>query len=485
MSAKILGAQNDGLQFDFLLPNQLQVTLVSLYDFPSSGFSLTPHDARLMYSLLLPYVRHVAFLLFTCSVLPCFANDEALRERLKDANGVQTDVWVYNDIPAAMAEARRTNKPLFVTFRCVPCRDCAAFDADVANGSEKVKKFARDRFISVRQVEMKGVDLNQFQFDYDLNWAAMFLNADGTVYARYGTQSAEGSDAFNSIDGLIATMERVLQMHDAWPANRDQLLQKRGNPMPAASALQLPGLRNPEKYARETTRSNCIHCHNIHDAEHLHALQQGRWKPDLMWKYPLPDLIGLKIDRRSGITISDVVDGSPAARAGLQSGEDILTMNGQAIASIADMQWALHPLDGENATVEIEGSLSGRKTVQLGSGWRKHDFSWRGSMWNAPPRLQIWLPELTTDQTTALGLPAGDGALEVRWINMEGPGGRQAKADGLQEKDIVIAADGQPIRMNSKQFSAWLKLNYQVGQKLPLTILRNGQRRELSLLLVE
>lgn len=106
-------------------------------------------------------------------------------------------------------------------------------------------------------------------------------------------------------------------------------------------------------------------------------------------------------------------------------------------------------------------------------------------MWNAPPRLQIWLPELTTDQTNAIGLPAGDGALEVRWINMEGPGGRQAKADGLQEKDIVIAVAGQPIRMNSKQFSAWLKLNYKVGQKLPLTILRNGQRREISLLLVE
>ncbi len=26
-----------------------------------------------------------------------------LRERLKDANGVQTDLWVYNDIPQAMA----------------------------------------------------------------------------------------------------------------------------------------------------------------------------------------------------------------------------------------------------------------------------------------------------------------------------------------------------------------------------------------------
>ncbi|MFN5973156.1 MAG: hypothetical protein ACK48U_01810, partial [Planctomyces sp.] len=49
-----------------------------------------------------------AILLLTLTTALCSADDEALRERLKDANGVQTDVWVYNDIPAAMAEARRT-----------------------------------------------------------------------------------------------------------------------------------------------------------------------------------------------------------------------------------------------------------------------------------------------------------------------------------------------------------------------------------------
>lgn len=46
-------------------------------------------------------------------------------------------------------------------------------------------------------------------------------------------------------------MEKVLQLHKAYPANRQQLQQKRGTPQPTASALQLPGLRNPEKYARD------------------------------------------------------------------------------------------------------------------------------------------------------------------------------------------------------------------------------------------
>jgi len=422
-------------------------------------------------------------LFLACFCLPVSADD--LRDRLQDNNGKDSDVWVYNDIPAAMAAARKSGKPLFVTFRCVPCRDCAAFDADVASGNERVREFAEKRFISVRQVEMKNVDLSQFQFDYDLNWAAMFLNADGTVYARYGTQSAEGSDAYNSIDGLLATMQRVLDLHSRYPANRQELVDKRGKPRSVSDALQHPGLRNPAKYAQETTRSNCIHCHNIHDAEHLHALQQGKWNPAMLWKYPLPDQLGIQVDRTSGVRISKVVPGSAAAKSGLLPGEDILRVNGQRITSIADIQWVLHHLPDESASVTLEGTQSGQHSLRLAPGWRQSDFSWRGSMWNAPPRLQVWLPELTSEQSAKLGLAPGDGALEVRWINTEGPGGRQAKADGLQEKDIVVALDGQPLRMDSRQFNAHLKLNYRVGDKLPLTIIRGGQRISLSLLLVE
>lgn len=407
-----------------------------------------------------------------------------LRERLKDDNGVQTDLWVYNDIPSAMEEAKRLNKPLFVTFRCVPCKDCAAFDADVANGNERVKALAKEKFVSVRQVEMKGVDLSLFQFDHDLNWAGMFVNADGTVYARYGTQSAEGSDAYNSIDGLINTMNRVLELHANYPNNKQELAGKRGT-KPPGTALEMRGLRNPAKYAQETTRSNCIHCHNIHDAEHQYALDTGTYTPAMLWKYPLPDNIGLKIDRKNGIRVSEVVADSAAAASGIKVGAIILRMNGQRMTSIADMQWVLHHLPNTATHVTIECVASGVHEVALIDGWKKHDFSWRGSMWNAPPRLEVWLPEVKGDALVKLGLPQSDSALEARWINKEGRGGQQAFADGLREKDIIIALDGKPIRMDSRQFQSHLKLNYKVGEQLPLTVLRDGKRMELKITFVE
>ena len=259
-----------------------------------------------------------------------FANggfaDDRLRDRLQDLRADQADIWVYNDIGQAMIEAKKQNKPLFVTFRCVPCKACAAFDADVANGNERVRAIAKDKFVSVRQVEMKGVDLSLFQFDHDLNWAAMFINADGVVYARYGTQSSEGSDAYNSIDGLVNTMNRVLEMQSLlnYPDNLDELKGKRGETKPVKNALEMPGLRNPAKYAEQTTRQNCIHCHNIHDAEHQHALDTGKYSVEMLWKYPFPDNIGMKIDRKSGVRIAEVVANSAAAAAESLSREKTL-----------------------------------------------------------------------------------------------------------------------------------------------------------------
>ena len=429
-------------------------------------------------------LRIMAFVLIPLMSVVSAFGDEALRERLKDANGVRTDLWVYNDIPAAIAEARNQNKPLFVTFRCVPCKDCAAFDADVANGNERVQALAQERFVSVRQVEMKGVDLSLFQFDHDLNWAGMFINADGVVYARYGTQSAEGSDAYNSIDGLINTMNRVLELHADYPNNKAELSGKLGAPRAQSNALELPGLRNPEKLAQETRRGNCIHCHNIHDAEHRHALETGTYSKEMLWKYPLPDSIGLKIDRKSGVRIESVIPHSAAADAEMEAGQDIVRMNGQRITSIADMQWVLHPLSNTATEVEIE-TASGKHAVQMKAGWRKHDFSWRGSMWNAPPRFEAWAPELSADARTKLGLPEGDAALEVRWINREGAGGQRAFDDGLREKDVIVAIAGQPFHFNTKQFNMHLKLNYKVGDTLPLTVVREGKREELKIRLVE
>ena len=405
--------------------------------------------------------------------------DPALLNRLNDEHARGVSHWIYNDLSKAKAEAKRLNQPIFVTFRCVPCHACKGFDAEVAKGSDRITRLATEKFVSLRQVEMKGVDLSQFQFDYDLNWAAMFINADGTVYGRYGTQSAEGADAYNSVDSLEKTMQRVLQLHENYPNNKAFLADKKGKPKPYKTAIEMPGLPNKRKYQQQTERSNCIHCHNIHDAEYNDAYAKGQITKDFHWRYPLPENVGLVIDRDDGQLIKNVKTGSAASLAGLQSGDQIVVINGQAITSIADIQWVFHNLSNGPERIRLDVVRNGVvKKVNLitKQDWKKTDFSWRGSLWNMKPKMGIWMPFAEDRDLKRLGLASGEKAMQVKWINHSVPTAQAARQAGLRTGDFIIAVEGKPITMDHRELNYHIKLNYKPGDKLSMTLWRNGKK---------
>lgn len=450
----------------------------------------------------IPYSWFIEQTMFTRFILPGLllllllstANaDDKLLDRIQDDHARGTDHWVYNDIEAARVVALTTGKPMFVTFRCVPCKDCNAFDAEVASGSSLITDFASKEFVCVRQVEMKNVDLSQFQFDHDLNWAAMFINADGTVYGRYGTQSAKGPDAYNSIAGLKATMDRVLKLHADYPNNRKQLEGKRGQKKPYKTAMDMPGLPgNAKKFEATTTRKNCIHCHMIHDAENQFAQKSGTFKQDMLWRYPLPENIGLTIDPKHGRRIVAKQDGVPVA-----VGHEISHINGQAITSIADIQWVLHNLPNDSASVSmtttsLETSNSGSKVwvpstvaFQTKPGWKKTDISWRGSIYSLSPVFPVWAPPLPENKRNKLAMKDGDPALEVRWINRGRPGGKQAFKAGLRVGDVILKVNGKTVPPSPQKFQTGIKLNHKVGDSLTLDILRKGKTQQITVELVE
>ena len=119
-------------------------------------------------------------------VAPRLSAQSPLQDVLKDT-GV-AGRWIYTDIDAATAESRRTGKPLLVLFRCVPCQCAVELDRQITRGGAALDQLL-DRFVCVRVVRMNGVDVRRFQFERDLSLAVLFLNADGTVYGRYGTRA--------------------------------------------------------------------------------------------------------------------------------------------------------------------------------------------------------------------------------------------------------------------------------------------------------
>ncbi len=424
-------------------------------------------------------------LLFVLLAVMNVQADDRLLDNLNDDHARGTDLWIYNNLSEAKAQARRENKPIFVTFRCVPCRDCKGFDAEVAAGADEIATLAKENFIPIRQVEMKGVDLNQFQFDYDLNWAAMFINADGTVYARYGTQSAEGADAYNSTTGLKATMKRVLELHKNYPSNQDSLKDKKGAPRAYSTALEMPGMEKTATLAGLTSRENCIHCHMLHDSENRHAQETGTFTFDSLFRFPLPQNVGLNIVRDHGSKIESISAGSAAADSKLKPDEEIVTINGQAIASVADIQWVLHNLPNEDVNLNIVGSKSGPSTLSLRKGWKETDPTWRGSLHSVKPQFPIWTPPADDKQRTGLGLSDDQGALVVKYIAANKKTGQNAQKAGLKIGDILVEMDGKPIGNTPQKWQYQMKLKYKTGDTLPLTIIRNGKRIPIQITLAD
>ena len=60
-----------------------------------------------------------------------------------------------------------------------------------------------EKFVLVRLIRAETLDMSIFQFDTDLAFAVFFLNADKTVYGRYGSRSSFGdSERDISLDSL-------------------------------------------------------------------------------------------------------------------------------------------------------------------------------------------------------------------------------------------------------------------------------------------
>ena len=78
------------------------------------------------------------------------------------------------------------------------------------------------------------------------------------------------------------------------------------------------------------------------DAEVSEAYDKGTFKRDMLWRYPLPENVGIKIQRDDGRVIEAIIPNSPADRARLKPGDEIILLATQPIASIADCSFTSH-----------------------------------------------------------------------------------------------------------------------------------------------
>jgi predicted metalloprotease with PDZ domain len=340
--------------------------------------------------------------------------------------------------------------------------DCREFDGQVVR-LEGIKDVA-DKFVRVRLTRIDNVDLNLFEFDYDLTFMVFFLNAEGKVYARYGGRDAESADSRQSLKGLAYTMKSVLDMH-----GREK---KEFAPRSHEGTRYIREVSGPRRFGR------CVHCHQVKEIFHADLQRKGKWSRDLAWRYPLPENLGLTLEVDRGNVVKGVTKKSAAAAAGLKAGDVIRRLGGVPIHSFGDAQFALDiaPRAGSLEVVWQRGGKVLKEKLALRDGWRKTDISWRPSMQRLLAAARLYGTDLTTREKKALGLSAKQLAFRQKDYVPA-----QARAAGIRAGDIILGVDGQRLEMDVDEFLSHVKATYLVGDRVTVNLLRDGKRLNLPM----
>ncbi|MCI0455497.1 MAG: PDZ domain-containing protein [Gemmataceae bacterium] len=335
----------------------------------------------------------------------------------------------------------------------------------LARLDDRIADLAR-RFVRLRVENMRGIDLNVFDFDYDLTWTALLLDADGKALGRYGGRDPTDATKSLSTAGLRHALSAALEAHRGRaPAGKSS---PRGAPR---TVEQYPAIQRVAPRA-------CVHCHNVPEFRREALQSAGTWDRDEVWVYPLPENVGLTLDVDRGDRVRAVAPRSAAERAGLTAGDTLLTLNELPIASIADVQYALHRAPARGS-VPVRWERAGKAhsgQLELGEGWRKTDVSWRWSLRSLPPDPCVHGDDLRAEERKALGL--GPRQLALRQGPFVTPPARHA---GVQTGDVIVGVDGRDLDMTARQFGTHVRLTYRPGDRIVLNVLRGGKRLELPL----
>lgn len=405
-----------------------------------------------------------------------------------DKKNVEADgFWIYNDLNKAFLEAFGSKKPMIVVLRCIPCEECVKLDDTLLNEDPELHALL-EKFVRVRVVATNGLDLGLFQFDYDQSFAIFLLNADGTIYGRFGTRSHRTEwEEDVSVSGLKKALVGALTLDANYPSNRNQLGTKRGVVPPFRGPGELPGL---SKYTSrlefdDKVVQSCIHCHMIGEA--MKELERGTDEgisSKSLFPFPHPKSVGLILDPKECATVKNVLADSLAAQAGFEVGDIVTELADQPLLSIADVQWVLHQASPDGATLEAK-ILRNEKPLELDfrlpNGWRERDdISWRASSWGLR-RMALGGLQLQPADPRPTGVASESMSLQVKHVGQYAPHDVAKKA-GFLTGDVIISFDGRDDLLRETDVLVHALRSHNVGDVIPVTILRDGKKLELSIL---
>jgi len=323
---------------------------------------------------------------------------------------------------------------------------------------------------------MAGVDLNTFRFDYDLTFAALLMNADGTIYHTYGGRDFSSATSQLSMASFADVLDRGLATHAAHTPKK---------PRPRGKTVEDLG-----RAIGKTERHDCYHCHTVHDWMTQGARKRRRWRKRDVFRWQDPVQVGLRL---RGANVARVEAKSTAERAGLREG-DLLTRVGRIeVLTFGDIQRGLHETKAPGE-LRIEWRRGGKNlsaTLRLAKDWKiatPRVFAWRPSKWPLSPKAGFGGPQLTRDQLKAAGLAPKAFAFRVNYIVTWGKNshtGRNAARAGIRKGDVVYSVARKTDFESVQHFHAWFRLKLKAGRSVRVELIRRGKRLTIDLPVVD
>jgi serine protease Do len=149
----------------------------------------------------------------------------------------------------------------------------------------------------------------------------------------------------------------------------------------------------------------------------------------------------LKMNDTRGALVSNVTAGSPADEGGLKAGDVVRAIDGKPVETSSDLSSRVASM-GPGASVALDILRDGsEKTVHVKLGTFPDEQVAEAKGPEGRGKLGVAVETLTPDVAQGMDVPAGHGVVITKVVP-----GSPADNAGLQERDVVVSVDGQPVR---------------------------------------